>query len=61
VSTFCRKNGTTYDPDGKLLGKSDVRVVGGGRDADSESQECIIEPERVIMVKRDISVVRQSR
>ncbi|KAF2650856.1 hypothetical protein K491DRAFT_720387 [Lophiostoma macrostomum CBS 122681] len=61
VSTFCRNNGTTYDPDGKFLGKSDVRVVGGGKDADSESQECIIEPKRAITVRRDVSVVRQSR
>ena len=61
VSTFNRRNGTTYDPDGKLLGKCDVIVMGGGREADSESQEYIIEPQRAITVRRDVSVVRNKR
>ncbi|KAF2176841.1 hypothetical protein K469DRAFT_605642 [Zopfia rhizophila CBS 207.26] len=57
ASTFSKQNGTTYNPDGKLLGASNVTVMGGS--VNNESQECIIEPNRSITVRRDVSIRRE--
>lgn len=59
ASSFSKQNGTTYDPDGKLLGASNVTVLGGS--VNNESQELIIDPHRTITVRRDVSVRRDSQ
>jgi hypothetical protein len=56
TSTFSKQNGTNYDPDGKLLGTSDFAIMPHSR---NESQEHIIDPNRTILVKKDITIMRQ--
>jgi hypothetical protein len=57
-SGFSRHNGTTFGPDGKLLGESDVTVIGASSKNDSE--EHIMVPDLYISVRRDVSVRRDS-
>lgn len=55
---FAKHNGTTHGPDGKLLGASDVTVIGAS--SINGSEEHIMVPELHISVRRDISVSRES-